>query len=481
MFRRPHLPDSPAHPQGGPALTQEQAAFHTLIPEALEARLQEGIRHALALGADGAEAFVRVSRMRRAKVQNGVLDALSTSKQGGLGLRVLQGGRSGIVTSSDLARNGFKDLFEQAHSLAAFGDSDPWLRQAEFADAEPLPTSFEPAFEALSPEARIQKAFDLESAARRASNKVSAVREASWEDGCEASLLLTQRGVRALDVGSYCSANLELAVDSGNDRQSVCHWGSARTPEDLDLDALGAEAAHKAERKLNPVALPSGRYPIVLHPEVTAELLGLVAEMLSGEAVMKGLSLFADRLGQRIATPQLGLVDDGRLLLPKGRPALGSAQWDGEGVPTQRTLLIAGGELRSFLHTLRSAANMGWAPTGNASRGLSGNPESATTNLYPEPGLWTPDQLFQEAQSGVLITEIMGLHTADPVSGEFSVGASGLRIRDGLLAEAVDRFTLSGNLQDFLMRIVGVGDDLRWFGTTAGLSLLLEEMALGGA
>lgn len=444
-------------------------------------RLQQGISHALTLGADGAEAYVSVSRTRRAKVQNGVLDDLSVSKRGGLGLRVMREGRCGSVTTTDLARTCFEDLFEQAFALAAFGDPDPWLRQMDPSPRGALPATFEPNLEALSPEARIQKAHALENAARSASSKVSAVREAAWEDGCEASLLLTQRGVRADDLGSFCSANIELAVDSGSDRQAAWHSESARTPNALNLDAMGQEATRKALQKLNPMPLPSGRYPVVLHPEVTAELFGLIGEMLSGEAVLKGRSRFAGCLGQRIASSQLTLMDDGRLILPDGRPALGTAPWDGEGVPTQRTVLVQSGELCSFLHTLRSAAEMGCAPTGNAVRGLSGNPEVGTFNLYPEPGSWTPAALFREAGTGVYITEIMGLHTVDPVSGELSLGASGLCIRDGALAEAVDRFTLSGNLLDFLTRIVGVGNDLRWFGTTAGLSLLLEEMALGGA
>jgi len=481
VFRRAHLPDSPADTQGGPALTQAQAAFLALIPEALERRLQEGIRHALNLGAEGAEAFVSVSRTRRAKVQNGVLDDLSTSKGGGLGLRVLREGRCGVVSTTDLARCRFEDLFEQAYALAAFGDPDPWLRQAEPAPSGEFPSAFDPSLEALGPDARIQKAQALESAARNASPQVYAVREAAWEDGYEANLLLTQRGLRTCDLGSFCSAHIELAVDSGTDRQSAWHWASARTPGSLDLEVLGWEAARKAAQKLDPAALPSGRYPVVLHPEVTAELLGLIGEMLSGEAVLKGRSLFAGRLGKPIATSQLTLIDDGCLLLPDGRPALASTPWDGEGVPTQRKMLIEGGELRSFLHSLRSAAEMVCAPTGNAARGLSGNPEVATSNLYPAPGTWSPSDLFREARNGVYITEVMGLHTVDPVSGELSVGASGLRIREGALAEAVDRFTFSGNLQDFLTRIVGVGEDLRWFGTTAGLSLLLEEMALGGA
>jgi PmbA protein len=458
-----------------------ELVFRSFLPESLEQRLQDGIRHALARGADGAEAFVSVSRSRKAKVQNGALEDLSTSKRGGLGVRVMRGGRTGIATTTHLARAHFNDLFDQAWALSALGDEDPWLRQAEPAGADDLPSRYDARAEALCPEERVERALRLEAEARKASAKVSAVREAAWADGAGASLLLTQKGVRASDLGSSCSASIELAVQDGEDRQAAWHWDMGRHPEAFDLAAIGREAAEKGERKLNPVALPSGKYPVVLHPEVAVDLLGLVAGMLSAEAVLKQRSLFAGKLGERIASPLLTLIDDGRLVFLDGGAGLGSEPWDGEGLPTRRNTLLDKGVLRTYLHTLKTAAEMGCAPTANAGRGVGSNPGVATFNLFPEAGDQSPEALYRLAEGGVLITEIMGLHTVDPVSGDLSVGASGLRIRDGVLCEAVDRLTFAGNLRDFLTRIVALGSDLRWYGSQAGLTILLEEMALGGA
>jgi PmbA protein len=457
------------------------AVFQSFIPETLEQRLQDGIRHAMSLGADGAEAFMSVSRSRKAKVQNGVLEDLTTSKRGGLGVRVLRDGRTGIATTTDLSRQDFRELFHQAWELAALGDKDPWLRQAEPAGADDLPSRYDARIETLTPEARIANALALETSARQASAKVSAVREAAWADGAGASLLLTQKGVRASDLGSTCSASIELAVQEGEDRQAAWHWDVGRHPEAFGLDAIGREAALKGERKLNPKALPSGKYPVVLHPEVTVDLLGLVAGMLSAESVLKGRSLFAGKQGEIIASPLLTLIDDGRLVFPDGRAGLGSEPWDGEGLPTRRNTLLQDGILKTYLHTLKTAAEMGCDPTASAGRGTGSNPGVTTFNLFPLPGEQNPEALYRMAEGGVLITEIMGLHTVDPVSGDLSVGASGLRIRDGVPCEAVDRLTFAGNLRDFLTRIVALGSDLRWYGSQAGLTLLLEEMALGGA
>jgi len=458
----------------------DQAVFRSFLSPSLEDRLQDGLRYARELGAEGAEAYVSVSRSRRAKVQNGALEDLSTSKRGGLGVRVLRRGAkglgTGIATTTDLTRKDFKELFAQAWELSALGDEDPWIRQAEPSGQDDLPSRYDRRAESLAPEDRIRKALEVEAAARRASAKVAAVREASWADGAGASLLLTQTGVRATDLASSCSASIELAVEDGEDRQAAWHWDMGRHPGALDLEAIGREAALKGERKLKPYPLPAGRYRVVLHPEVAVDLLGIVAGMLSAEAVLKRRSLFTGKLGQPVASNLLTLVDDGRL--PQG---LGSEPWDGEGLPTRRNVLIENGVLNTYLHTLRTAAEMGMAPTATAGRGTGSNPGVTTFNLHPKAGNRTVPELYTLAGEGVLITELMGLHTVDPVSGDLSVGASGVRIRQGGLAESVDRMTFAGNLKDFLTRIVALGDDLQWFGSSAGLSILLDDISLGGA
>jgi PmbA protein len=413
-------------------------------------------------------------------VQNGALEDLSSSKRGGLGVRVLregsQGTRIGIATTTDLARKDFTELFQLAWELSALGDEDRWIRQASPAGEDDLPSRYDPRAESLRPEDRILRAQDLEAAARHASSKVAAVREATWADGAGASLLLTDKGVRAFDLGSSCSASIELAVAEDGDRQAAWHWDMGRHPEAFDLAGIGREAALKGERKLKPSPLPAGRYPVVLHPEVSVDLLGIIAGMLGAESVLRKRSLFAGKLGETIASPLLTLIDDGRL--PSG---LGSEPWDGEGLPTRRNVLIEDGVLKTYLHTLRSAAEMGAEPTASAGRGLGSNPGLTSFNLFPAKGDRSAEELYRAAGEGVLLTEIMGLHTVDPVSGDLSVGASGIRIRGGQLAEPVDRLTFAGNLRDFLTRIVALGSDLRWYGSSAGLSILLEDISLGGA
>jgi PmbA protein len=451
-----------------------------MIPDDLEDAVQAGIRYAGTLGVCGAEAYLSVARSRKAKVQNGALEDLTRSKRGGLGVRVLRRGPNGVriggATTTDLSRRDFAGLFRQAWELSALGDEDPWVRQAVPEGADDLPSRFDAHCEALTAEERIKRAFMLEDAARGASPKVCAVRGATWSDGSGASLLITDKGVRAPSVAGSCSASIELAAEWEGDRQAAYHWDMGRSPDSVDIGAIGREAAKKAEAKLNPRQLPAGKYMVALHPEVAVDLLGTVAGMLSAESVLKGRSLFADKLGRTVASPLLTLTDDGRM--PDG---LGSEPWDGEGVPTRENTLIEGGVLRSYLHNLRTAAEMGVATTANASRGTAGNPGLTTFNLSPMAGAKGHEAIVAQVADGVLINEIMGLHTVNPVSGDMSVGASGVRIRNGALEEAVDRLTFACNLRDLLQNIVEVGSDLRWYGASAGLTLLLDEMTLGGA
>lgn len=455
--------------------------FQELISPSLEDQLQKGIAYAMSLGADGAEAYVSVSRSHKAKVQNGHLEDVTTSKRGGLGVRVIHQGRTGLATTSHLTRPDFNDLFEKALGLSKLGDPDPWNRQAEPSGQDDLPSRYDAQIETLDTQTRIDYALQLEAFARQSSDKVCAIRESAWKDGVSASLLLTQKGVRAADVACSCSASIELAVESGLDRQAAWHFQLERQPNSMDLKKIGQEAALKGLRKLGAKPLKAGRYPVVLHPEVAVDILGLVAEMLSGEEVAKQRSLFANMLGQSIAASKLTLIDDGRLVHSNGQAALGSEAWDGEGLPTRRNVLIENGVLKSYLHTLRSAAEMKQEATANAGRGMGSNPSPTSSNLMAVPGTQSPEALYQMAGTGVLITEIMGLHTVDPVSGDMSVGASGIMIRDGQLAESVDRMTFAGNLTDFLKGIQELGSDLKWYGSQAGLSILLSEVALGGA
>jgi PmbA protein len=219
---------------------------------------------------------------------------------------------------------------------------------------------------------------------------------------------------------------------------------------------------------------------VILDPVAAASFLGVLAGALSAESVLKGRSLLAGRIGQQVAANLVTLIDDGRLI--EG-PSV--APFDDEGVPTARTLLIEGGFLRGFLHDTYTATKAGERSTGNAGRGgYRTVPGVSPSNLFLEPGEVSPEDLLAQADHGVYVQEVSGLHSgANPISGEFSVGATGLRIQDGTFADPLREMTIASTLLDVLRSVVALGDDLR-FPVGGGLgapTVLISEMTVGGA
>jgi PmbA protein len=224
---------------------------------------------------------------------------------------------------------------------------------------------------------------------------------------------------------------------------------------------------------------PTAKVPVVLDPFAASDFLGVLAGALNGDAVLKGRSLFADMVGQDVASPLFNVVDDGRRL-----DGPGVSPFDGEGVPSQRTELIADGSLHGFLHSSYTARRAGGETrsTGNAKRpGYKAAPGVGTSNFFVEAGDRSADELLSAAEGGVLIADVSGVHSgANPISGEFSVGATGLRITGGTLGEPLREMTIASTLPDMLKAVSGVGEDLRFFQSVGTPSILIGEMTLAG-
>jgi PmbA protein len=254
-----------------------------------------------------------------------------------------------------------------------------------------------------------------------------------------------------------------------------------RDPSALDPEAIGAEAAERALALVGARQPSSRRCPVVLDAFVAASFVGFIGSMLSADAVQRGRSLFADREGDEVADPALRLVDDGTD--PEG---LSTAPFDGEGVPTRRNALIEDGRLLGFLYDSRTARRAGRSTTGNASRGSYRSPPSVgTTNLVVEAGDLDLAGLFAQAGNGLYVTEVAGLHSGvNPVSGTFSVGASGLLVENGDLGAPVREITIASDLVSMLKAVRSVGSQPRWVpfgGSVKAAPVLVGEMAVSGA
>jgi PmbA protein len=223
----------------------------------------------------------------------------------------------------------------------------------------------------------------------------------------------------------------------------------------------------------------SRRIPVVLDPLVTRSILGVLSAALNGEAALKGRSLFLNREGESVAAPQVQLVDD-----PTDPRALGASTHDSEGVPTRRNGLIVDGVLQGFLHNVYTGRRAGGATTGSAVRGgFKSTPGVGVRAMRLEPGTKSPDALLAIFPEALYVQSVSGLHSGtNPISGDFSVGAEGLMVRNGALAEPVREATIASTLQRMLLDIVEVGSDLTFLpGNAAGVTLLLGEMTMSGS
>ncbi len=411
-------------------------------------------------------------------VAAGAVESLETKEVRGAGLRLFEAGRTAFTYTSDLTPNGLREAVETARTLLPFSDPDDANRLPE-ADAvtAPEPEVFDPSLARVDSQDKVAAARRVEEAARAADARVTKVRLSRYTDVVGRCEIAGTAGLRRVCPFSRVYAFIELNAEQGGEQQSGYYADFSVRFSGLDAAHVGREAARRAAQKLGAVRAPSRRTSLVLEPSVAASLMESLAPAFHADNVLKGKSLLAGRVGATVASAKVTLLDDGRL-----PGADHSAAYDGEGVATRMTMLLEGGVLKGFLHSHYSSVRMGAAPTGNAFRAdYKAPPRIAPSNLYLQPTGIGRDALLAEAGEGLYITEVMGLHTIDPVSGDFSLGACGLAFREGRLSEPVDRIGIAGNVLDLLGSVAGVATDLRMLpGGGAGSSTLLAGVSVSG-
>lgn len=427
------------------------------------------------------EAFLTHARTFEVRAFDGEIDSLSSAEPRGAGVRVISGNRVGFAYTTDLSRAGLDDVVRAAAENSAHATEDEASGLAQ-PSGEP-PDEVEgmvAASHGAGPESKVAFVLDLERSARSQDPRVKGVEDAVYADSDSEVAIASSTGVagtyRRTDAWCYAV----IIVGEGDDTQVGFDFGLGRSLSDLDADSVAASAAHRGLRVLGATKVPSARMPVVFDPYVSGQFLGVVGHALTGEAVQKGRSLFAGRLGDKVAASGLTLVDDGRL---PGAP--GAAPWDDEGVPTRRTEVISNGTLRSFLFDTTSARRQGATSTGNAARaGFKSVPHARPSNLTFESAEQAVDDLLRRAGRALLVQDLHGVHSgANPVSGDFSVGATGLLLEDGTLGRPVKEVTIAAPMLEILEGIEAVASDRRWLpfeGSYGGATTLVGEMTVAG-
>jgi PmbA protein len=442
---------------------------------------RRAVEAATGAGASDAEAYVSRENGREVRVHGGEVESLTAAGQSGVGIRAWIGRRVGYAYGTDLSDAGVEAIAARAAEAAGAADEDEFALPPQPAELEALPGLSDPSVGEWETARVADLALRVERTALDADPRLVAVEQAVYADADEQVAIASSTGVAGEYETSSCYGYLQALAEGEGARETGLGFGLARGPRGLDPEAIGAEGASRALEMIGAGKPGSRSCPVVLDETVAASFVGLIGNGLGAKAVQRGRSPLAGRLEEEVASAAFVLHDDGRA--PEGSA---SAPFDGEGVPRRRTALIEGGRLRSYLYDTYTANREGGASTGSASRGSYRSlPSVSTSNLVVAPGSHSFEELLAQAGDGVFVNDVAGLHSGvNPVTGVFSVGASGRMIRDGALAEPVREFTIAGELVAMLGAVAAAGARSRWVpfgGSVETPPLLIAELAISGS
>jgi PmbA protein len=428
------------------------------------------------------EAYASRTRDTSIKVLRGEVESLAVAEVGGVGVRVLVDGRQGYAWAGTLDADVTSTLLDEARDNAVHGTPDEHLGLPDPASFAGVPVAaldlWRDGVDVVSTADKVALVLELERMALALDPRVRAVEAARYGDAAAESAVASSLGVATSTRRTSCSCSVSTLAGEGTATRAGYGFSVGREPADLRPEIAAAMAVERTVRLLGARPTASGRMPILFDPLVAASIIGYVGSALSGDALVKGRSMFAGRHGEVVGAPHVHLVDD-----PTEPESHGATPHDAEGVPTRPVPLLRDGVLVGQLHDTYTGRRTGWGSTGSAVRGgFTSPPGVGPRALRLEPGPDDVDALLARAGDAIYVQSVTGLHSgANPVSGDFSVGAEGLVVRGGAFAEPVREITVASTFQRMLADLVAVGSDLTWLpGGTAGSTLLVGDMAVSG-
>ena len=453
----------------------------------LGALAQDVLSRALKAGATDVEAVAYEGEDFSAVVRLGQVETLKESGSRAIGLRVFFGMRSATTSSSDLSRDGLERLVSGAVELAKITSEDPFAGLPEASEFGQIRTDqalyFDDVFE-QPPAERIEIARRCEAAAMAYDTRIQNSGGGDFDTSTSQKVLVNSRGFTGTYRRSYCGFSAApIAVDEHGRMQRNYWYSSSRTTQLLESpEEIGRIAAERTLRRMGARRVKTQQAPVVFAPEVAKSLMGNLFEAANGDAIYRHATFLDGMLDQPVAGENITLIDDGTMVHERGGirvGGFGTSPFDGEGLPTRRNVVVERGVLKSYILNSYTGRKLGMPSTGNASRGLAGNPGTGAGNLYLEPGSQTPAQIIGGVQQGLYLTETMGFGV-NLVTGDYSQGAAGIWIENGELAYPVEEITIAGNLKDMYRNIVAIGNDLSFRGSMAVPTLRVDGMTIAG-
>ena len=443
---------------------------------------------ALKAGATDAEAVIYEGDEFSALVHLGQVETLKESGSRAIGLRVFIGHHTASTSSSDFSAEGITRLVDGAITLAKITNEDPFAGLPEAHEFGQLDGDLHLYFDNVNempPAERIEIARRTEAAAFAYDTRIQNSRGSDFDTATTHKIMVNSRGFVGEYRRSYCGFSVApIAQDEKGNMQRNYWFSNARTVAKLeDPEEIGREAARRTLRRLGARQVKTQKAPVVFSAEIAQSIIGNIFDAANGDAIYRHASFFSGMLGERVAGENITVIDDGTLVFDGGNTTIGgfgTRPFDGEGLPTRRTVLVERGILKNYVMNTYTARKLNMKSTGNASRGLAGNPGIGAGNFYLEAGTLTPEQIIGDIKSGLYVTETMG-HGVNLVTGDYSVGASGLWIENGEFAFPVEEITIAGNLKDMYKNIVAIGNDLVFHGASAAPTIRVEGMTIAGS
>jgi len=425
---------------------------------------------------DGWEVTAASSRLLSIEVKEQKVDTFKCSEPVGVSIRVLKDGGMGFSYSTSMAAADLGRMVENALVGAETQTPDEHHAFPEPQPCPEIPGLYDEGLAAVTESEKIARAMELERLVLAADPRVKRVRKCSFGESTVETRIVNSRGVDAVHRGTSVSASVSAIAEENGQSQMGWDFDFANHFATLAMAPIAERAVARAVGLLGARKIATMRCPAVLDSHVATEILEVLASAFLAESVQKGKSLLAGKRGERIVSPLIHIRDDGTL--PGG---MGTSPFDAEGVPKRNTVLVQDGMLLGYLYDTLRARKDGVESTGNAVRGgIKSPPHMGVSNFFIENGTVSFNDLMAGIGRGILLTDVMGMHTANPISGDFSVGAAGFLIEEGRVTFPVKGIAISGNILELFQGVEGIGNDLRLHGTVGSPSLRIAALDVSG-
>jgi len=426
-------------------------------------------------GAGAAEVYLETGRNLSIQVRDGEVETIEEASSAGVGFRVIVEGRMGFSHCNDLSNSSLEDTLKRAIDFARLTTADDNNVLPDEKGMTPVAGLYDPEISKIPMDKKIAMAIEIEKLAMM-DPRITKSSGSRYGEGEGEVYISNSNGFSKSFKSSGCHIGVDVVAEKGDQKNTGGEYCSRRFFADLlPLNQIASKASEKAWELLDPVMIKTQRASIIFDPEVAGSLFGGVLGALNGERVTQGASFLKDYLDQSFASELLTIIDDGTR--EKG---MGSAPFDGEGVPTKKRVLVDKGVVKGFIYNTIIAKRAGAQSTGNASRGgFTSLPGIGTHNVYIGAGPNTPEEIIKATDRGLLLKEVTG-YGIDPVTGNFSGGATGFWIENGVVKHPVQGVTIAGNAFEILGGIDMMGNDLDLNRGFAAPTFRIKEMQIGG-